>query len=61
MNSFLRLLVVFSLLFTSAAYAGISPIPPSVTVPVDSPWVISALILTLAVVGGRILHNRRNK
>lgn len=59
MNSYLRPLVVLSLLVASSAHAGINPVPPSITVPVDSPWVISALVVTLAVIGGRLLHNRR--
>lgn len=59
MHNSLRSLAALSLLSASSAYAGIMSIPPSVAVPVDSPWVISALVLTLAVIGGRLLHNRR--
>jgi len=60
MNRYLGSLVVSSLLLASSAHAGIVALPPSV-VPVDSPWALGALALALAVIGGRLLHNRRNK
>ncbi|MDX1734668.1 MAG: hypothetical protein R3228_09880 [Halioglobus sp.] len=48
------------LLAVQNAHAGIIAIPPSTAaVPIDSPWVILGLAVSLAVIGGRILHNRK--
>ncbi len=61
MKAYLRSLAVLSVLFAQSSFAGIISIPTSTAVPVDSPWVLTAMALTLAVIGGRLLHNRRNK
>tara|TARA_R110002110_G_scaffold303525_2_gene517638 strand:- start:5452 stop:5637 length:186 start_codon:yes stop_codon:yes gene_type:complete len=56
----LVLLLVSSLLVSTGAVAGIAPPPPMTTaVPIDSPWVISGLVVAVAVIGARLLHNRR--
>ncbi len=47
-----------SALAATTAQAGIVAIPPAV-VPVDSPWMLAGIAALLAVIGARILHNRR--
>jgi hypothetical protein len=60
MNNNRRLVALLSLLFTQTTFAGQVVIPPqAAAVPVDSPWVISGLTLTLAVIGVRLLQNWR--
>jgi len=60
MNKYLRSLgALFALLFVQASFAGNAMLPKSTSVPVDSPWVISGLVLALAVIGARLLRNRR--
>ena len=59
MNNKLRLLALPSLLLAQTTFAGIVGPPQTTSVPVDSPWFISGLILTLAVIGVRLLQNRR--
>jgi hypothetical protein len=59
MSLYVRSLAVLALLFAQSSFAGIISIPVSTGVPVDSPWVISGLILALAVIGARLLQNRR--
>lgn len=46
-------------LAATTAQAGIIAIPPSVAVPVDSPWMLAGIAALLAVVGARIISNRR--
>ncbi|MFK7829318.1 MAG: hypothetical protein AB8B57_06005 [Congregibacter sp.] len=60
MKSSLSAVVLGALLVSQGTLAGSTPTPTAVTaVPVDSPWVISGLVLALAVVGARLLKNRR--
>jgi hypothetical protein len=52
-------LTAVPLLMSQGAMAGITSASPQLTaVPIDSPWVLSALAISLAVIGIRILKNR---
>lgn len=60
MKSYVAVTAFALFVSTQSALAGIDSIPIAATsVPVDSPWVISGLVMMIAVVGARLLSSRR--
>lgn len=58
MKKVLAITSISALTAATTAQAGIVAIAPS-AIPVDSPWMLVGMVALLAVIGGRILHNRR--
>jgi len=58
MKKILVITSAYALTAATIAQAGIMAIPPE-AIPVDSPWMLLGIAALLAVIGGRILHNRR--